>query len=331
MNEAEMPSENPPETPPGTPPESPVDHVSVLTLRGVREERKSTDIRGHDFRQSGFLAASELRRIRQRHEQFIRSLAARLAILLRLEFSLQLAKVQIVSYEKFTQNLPGPTHITLFKTEPLKGVGLLVMPPKLCLTFVDRLLGGPGLTSEANRELTEIEVALNEQVVTLILNEWCTHWPEMRDLCPSLLGHESNSHFLQTSHPETAMLILTMEGGLGEQREPIQMVFPYTTVEPLMRQLVPSLPESESAPARSAKLQWKMEFDDVKVPLMAEWRGLKMSAGEISRLKPGDVVKLDPACAAQVQIRLNRVPKFTGRPGTADGKWAVQLTAAINL
>ena len=64
------------------------DEIMVLTARGVRERRPATDVRSHNFRQSGFLAASELRRIRQRHEQFIRSLAARLAIFLRLEFSL---------------------------------------------------------------------------------------------------------------------------------------------------------------------------------------------------------------------------------------------------
>ena len=62
------------------------DEIVVLNSRGVRERRPASDVRAHNFRQSGFLAASELRRIRQRHEQFIRSLAARLAIFFRLEF-----------------------------------------------------------------------------------------------------------------------------------------------------------------------------------------------------------------------------------------------------
>jgi flagellar motor switch protein FliM len=303
--------------------------VSVLTAKGLRETRKASDIRVHDFRQSGFLAASELRCIRQRHEQFIRSLAARLAIFLRLEFSLQLAKVQIVGYQKFTEALPSPTHITLFKTEPLKGVGLLVINPKLGLTFVERLLGGPGEAVNENRDLTELEVALLDQVATLILNEWCNHWPEMRGLSSLVIGHENNSHFLQTSTPDTAMMILTLTGGIGEQSEPIQIAFPYATVEPLMRLLMPAMPESADTPARNAKLKWNSEFDSVRVPLVAEWQGLRMSAGEIVRLKPGDVVTLDPACAAQVQLRLNNIPKFIGRPGTSDGRWAVQLTGAI--
>lgn len=300
--------------------------VSVLTAHGAREQRKATDIRGHDFRQSGFLAPSELRRIRQRHEQFIRSLAARLAIFLRLEFSLQLSKIQIAGYQNFIENLPTPTHITLFKTDPLKGVGLLVIPPGLGLTLVDRLLGGSGQKTEESRDLSEIEIALIDQVSSLIISEWCNHWPEMRGLHPSLLGHENNSRYLQTASPEAAMLVLTMSGGIGEQTEAIQLVFPYATVEPLVRLLSPSLPASETIPARSATPKWNAEFDEVRVPVTAEWHGLKMSAGEISRLKIGDTLALDPACAAQVHLRLSNVPKFIGRPGTSGGKWAVQLT-----
>jgi len=310
-------------------PTSPTE-IYVLTAKGMREKRKAEDVRGHDFRQSGFLAPSELRRIRQRHEQFIRSLAARLAIFLRLEFSLQLSKVQIASYQNFTENLPSPTHITLFKTDPLKGVGLLVIPPKLGLTLVDRLLGGSGQTTEEARDLSEIETALIDQVASLIINEWCNHWPEMRNLQPSLLGHENNSRYLQTATPDAAMLILTMNGGIGEQAEPIQIVFPYATVEPLVRLLSPSLPASETVPARAGKPKWNTEFNDVKVPIIAEWHGLKMSAGEISRLRVGDMLALDPACAAQVLLRLSHVPKFTGRPGTSGGKWAVQLTTINN-
>jgi flagellar motor switch protein FliM len=304
--------------------------VSVLTANGVREQRKVEDIRSHDFRQSGFLAPSELRRIRQRHEQFVRSLAARLAIFLRLEFSLQLSKIQIAGYQNFIENLPTPTHITLFKTDPLKGVGLLIIPPKLGLTLVDRLLGGAGQTTEEARDLSEIEIALIDQVASLVISEWCNHWPEMRGLHPSLLGHENNSRYLQTAMPDAAMLVLTLSGGIGEQSEAIQIVFPYATVEPLVRLLSPSLPDAETLPTRTARPRWNAEFDEVKVPVVAEWHGLKMSAGEISKLKVGDLLALDPACAAQVHLRLSDVPKFIGRPGTSGGKWAVQLTTINN-
>jgi flagellar motor switch protein FliM len=305
------------------------DKVLVLNSQGRREYRAPDTIRSHDFRQTGFLAPSELRRIRQRHEQFIRSLAARLAISLRLEFTVRLGKIQILTYQKFIEALPNQTHITLFKADPLKGVSLLVIPPRLALCLVDRLLGGSGQMPQAGHELSEIEVALTDQITTVILGEWCAHWPEMRNLQPSLLGHENNSRFLQTAPPETSMLTLTLEAGIGDQLEPIQMVFPYATVEPLVHLLAPAMPESESPPVKPVKLDWNPRFNDMPVAASAEWRGLQITAGEITRLKPGDVLLLAPGCTAQVQVRLGHLPRFLGRPGTSGGKWAIQLTAPI--
>ena len=305
--------------------------IMVLTSRGVREPRKAASVRSHDFRQSGFLAASELRRIRQRHEQFVRSLGARIAMFLRLECSLTLTKVHIEAYQKFIEPIANPSCITLFKADPLKGVGLFVIPPRFALTLVDRLLGGPGAMPAEGHDLTDIEIAVGDQATTLILTEWCNHWPEMRGLHPTIIGHENNSKFLQTAPPDTSMLILDITAKIGEFVGNFQIVFAYVTVEPLMRLIAPSLPDAEEvAPARNAQPSWSSEFDSDKVPLTAEWQGLKMSTGAITRLKPGDLVSLDPACAAQVLVRLGDIPKFYGRPGTSDAQWAVQLTAAIS-
>ena len=313
-----------------TPPSTATGELTVLTSRGVRETRPASAVRSHDFRQSGFLAASELRRIRQRHEQFVRSLGARIAMFLRMECSLTLAKVHIETYQKFIEPIANPSFITLFKADPLKGVGLFVIPPRFALTLVDRLLGGPGVMPAEGHDLTDIEIAVSDQATMLILNEWCNHWPEMRGLHATIISHENNSKFLQTAPPDTSMLILEIAAKIGEQTENFQIVFAYATVEPLMRLISPSLPESaEVVPTRNAQPGWSREFDSVKVPVTAEWQGLKMSAGAVMRLKPGDLVSLDPACAAQVLVRLGNIPKFYGRPGTSDARWAVQLTAPI--
>jgi len=306
------------------------DEVVVLTSGGAREQRKPEEIRKHDFRQSGFLAPSELRSIRLRHEQFVRALAARLAIFLRLEFSIQLTKIQIDAYQKFIDSLPSPTHITLFKIDPLKGMGLLVIPPRLGLSMVDRLLGGAGAMTEANRDLSEIEMALVDQISTLLLTEWCNQWPEMRELHSVLLGHENNSRFLQTSAPDAAMLVVTLQAGVGDQIEPMQLALPYSTIEPLVRLLCPGgMSEGEAAASRSSRPKWNDEFNEVPVPVSAEWQGLKLSAGEVARLKAGDVLLLDARSASQVHLRLNEVSKFLGRPGTRAGKWAVELSSPI--
>jgi flagellar motor switch protein FliM len=302
--------------------------IPVLTSGGAQELKPADTIRRHDFRQSSFLTPTELRRLRLRHEQFARALAARMSLFLRGEFVAQLANVEISTYQKCADTIPSPAHITLFKIDPLKGTSLLVIPPRLGLSFVDRLLGGPGRPADSNRDFSEIEIAVIDQVSTLLLAEWCNQWIEMRDLRPALLGHEDNGRYLQSAAPDTAMLVATFDIAFGEVLETVRLAFPYTAIEPLVRLLAPAGTSDQEGPElRSAKLKWNAEFDEVQVPVVAEWQGLKLSAGAITRLKSGDVLMLDPRCVTQVQLRLSHIPKFIGRPGTRAGKWAVELTA----
>jgi flagellar motor switch protein FliM len=315
---------------PTTTPAAAAAPVVVLNYKGVREEMKSDAIRSHDFRHSGFLAPSELRRIRLRHEQFARGLSGRLASFLRLEVGVTVNKLQIVGYQKFTESLPNPALITLFKADPLKGVGLLFVAPKLCLALVDRLLGGAGKLPEQARDLSEIEVALMGQIATIILSEWCSQWPEMRDLRHALLGNETNSKFLQTSPHDAAMLVLSVNVTLNEKSEIFNIALPYATVEPLVRLLCPvGMPGTEAAAARAPKPKWNAEFDEITVPVTAEWQGLKLSAGNIVSLQKGDVLMLDPRLVSQVQMRFSDKPKFVGRPGTRGGRWAIELTNPV--
>src|SRR5829696_3851378 len=72
-------------------------------------------IEAYDFRNPAFLSEAELRRLRLLHEDFIRYLSARLSLYLRMEFGLKMAKLTTVTYSKFTDSLPNPTHISLFK------------------------------------------------------------------------------------------------------------------------------------------------------------------------------------------------------------------------
>ncbi|HVY72324.1 MAG TPA: FliM/FliN family flagellar motor switch protein [Verrucomicrobiae bacterium] len=299
----------------------------VHTAGGGTETRQRGTIQPYDFRQPSFLSGAELRKLRLRHEEFINALAARLSIYLRLEFGLQMSKLETVSYQKFIDSLANPTVLSLFKLEPLRGVCLLDMHPRLGLTIVDRLLGGPAHSVNANRDLSEIENSLLDRAVQLILNEWCAQWKGVQELRPALLGHETNGRFLQTSPHDAVMLVLSMEARLGDCIEQMQIAFPFYTLEPLLRSLGADIVTSEPPPAVTppAAIQWNPELDDLPLQITAEWQGLQMTAGQLSRLKPGDVVLLDPRAGNEVQVKLAGVPKFAGRPGTRNQAWAVQL------
>jgi flagellar motor switch protein FliM len=291
-------------------------------------------VQPHDFRNPQLLSARDLQKLRLHQTEFVNSLASRLSVFLRLEVILRLAGLQTVLYQKLAHGWANPTCLTLFKAEPARGVGILEIAPRLGFAMVDRLMGGPGLPLDSTQEFSEIEKAILEQAVQLILAEWCGHWRGTREFKPSILGHESNGRFVQAAAPETVMLSVAIEVRFGSSTEKINIAFPYAILEPLVRSLsqgAQTNAEPSAAPA-AAKTPggWNSSFDDIRVPLAARWEWSEITARELLATKVGDILRLDPE-GNRVLLCVSDLPRFEGRPGVVAGKWAMEVTNATGI
>ncbi|MCF7668810.1 MAG: flagellar motor switch protein FliM [Verrucomicrobia bacterium] len=304
----------------------------VFRSRGQKQKQTQDTILPFDFRQPAFLAPAELRQMRLRHKEFAASLAARLSIYLRLEIGLRIAKLQTLSFQRFIDTIETPSHISLFRIEPLRGIGLIDLPPRLGLTIVDRLLGGTARAIEIDREMSEIETALLDQVIEIVLAEWCGLWGSEMPLRPAILGHESNARFLQTAAHDTVMLVLALEARQGECLEAMQIGLPYYMLEPLVREAESRMgtTETQQEEEEEEKLKWHPALESVNIPVTGEWRGFEMATREVVKLKEGDLLQLEPQSLNEVNIRLGKLLKFKGRLGTCAEKWAVEVSELVN-
>jgi len=304
----------------------------LIRADGRRGDAKAVSkVEAYDFRNPVFLSEVELRRLRLLHEDFIRYLSARLSLFLRMEFGLKMAQLTTVTYSKFTESLPSPTHICLFKAEPLIGVGVLDINPRLALTIADRLLGGRGHSVKAERYLTEIEVALLEDVIVIVLEEWCGQWKSEQDLRPVIVGHENNGRFLQTSPKDAIVLALTLEVNFGDCSEQIQLGVPYYTIEPLVKKMQARRQKDSQVTTVEKRAAWQKAYDHISMPVRAEWEAFELSLREVSNLRVGDVIEMPADLMQRTRVLLNGTPKFLGTVGLDSDHVAVQLTKKIPL
>jgi len=286
-------------------------------------------IEPYDFRNPAFLSEAELRRLRLLHEDFIRYLSARLSLYLRMEFGLKMAKLTTLTYSKFCESLPNPTHLSLFKVEPLTGVGILDINPRLALTIADRLLGGRGHSVKAERYLTEIEIALIEDVIVILLEEWCGQWKTEQELRPMIIGHENNGRFLQTSPKDAIVLALSLECNFGDCSEQIQIGVPYYTIEPVVKRMQARRQKDTAVTQVAKRAEWHPAYDRISVPVRAEWQAFELSLREVSSLRVGDVIEMKANSCQETCVLLNGTPKFIGTVGLDTERVAVQLTRKL--
>jgi flagellar motor switch protein FliM len=300
-----------------------------LSDGSLADPLKAPKIETYDFRNPVFLTEVELRRLRILHEDFIRYLSARLSLFLRMEFTLKMSKLTTLSYQKFTEALPSPTHLVLFKSEPLFGVGILDVNPRLALTVADRMLGGRGHSVKAERFLTEIEVGLIEDIIMIILEEWCAQWKLEQELHPQILSHESNGRFLQTSPKDAIMLALTLEADFGDCAEQMQIGVPYYTIEPLVKSMQARRAKDATIASEvtNKKAEWQPVYEKVTIPVRAEWDAFELSLREIVSLRPGDVIEMPAGILDKTRVRLNGAPKFMGSVGLDSDRVAIKISS----
>ena len=284
-----------------------------------------------DFRHPVFLSSAEWRKLRMEVEEFVESTGALLSTYLRLDLTLQLGKLHTTTFSEFTAALPSPTHLTLCKTDPLRGISLVEIRSGIGQAVVDRLLGGPGKGSGADRDLTEMEIALMDQFVQLVIDEWCKQWRKVQELRSEILGHENNAKFLQCASSDTIFLVLVLELRMGESEGQIQLAFPYTPLEPLINKLA-QFGAAPSAPAAAPLApKWTQNLEKVPMTMQACWPSVKMPTRALMGLQVGSVLDLKAEDAERLELRLGRTVKFRGRLGTREQKWAIQITEVCKL
>ncbi len=286
-------------------------------------------IEAYDFRNPVFLTEIELRQVRIRHEQFIHYLSARLSMFLRMDFGLKMSQLYTVPYLRFTESIPNPTHIALFRVEQLSGVGIIDLNPRLAMTIVDRLLGGKGHSVRDERYLTEIEMALMEDVLYLMLEEWCRQWEDTRELNASLIGRENNGRFLQTSPHDAIMLVLTMEASLGDCSEPMQIAMPYYTLEPVIRKMQENAKRFNRSTNEKKDARWMPIYNEIQVPVRAEWKAFEATVRDVLALRPGDLIELPSSITAETVVCLADSDRFMGEVGLDGENVVVKLTKTL--
>lgn len=268
-------------------------------------------VQAYDFRSPVFLTPGELRRLRIRHEEFVRGLSASISLYLRMEFLLQMSKLETISYRNMLESLPVPSHLTLFRLNPLHGICLLDISPRLGLTMIDRMLGGPGHSVKNEREFTDIEKEVLQNVIGLVLKEYAGSWLRYQKLDWEIVEHENTARFLKIVEPDEVMLFLEMEARFGDCVSSLRLIIPYQTIENLVEQIMKEISQDQiKSPALGLPSNLAAPLYSVPVPVSAHWNGFSISLRELRNLSIGDTLWLEPSKCQSATVQLGALPKF---------------------
>ncbi len=303
-----------------------------LDVEKIKESRKEKKVRNYDFNFPEKFAKDQIKTLQFINENYARILTSFLTGYLRTLVHVEVAfDVDSLLYKDFSNSLPSPLVLAVVDFNPLPGQIIIELDPSIAFAMVDRILGGKGSPMEKVREFTEIELAILERVINLMLERMREPWENIIAIRPRLDKIETNIQFAQIASPNDVVALVTMNAKVGEAEGMINICIPHAVVEPVITKLSTRIwftrTEKENPKENREVIENRIAMTEI--PIRAILGRSVISVADVLELQCGDIIPLGTSVNDDLEILVGNLKKFRAKPGVRRNRVSVKITEII--
>ncbi|KKY00641.1 MULTISPECIES: flagellar motor switch protein FliM [Paraclostridium] len=284
----------------------------------------------YDFKKPQRYSTGNMRFLSIIEEEFCKNINLFVAYeLKRPNIVCKLEKIEQTNYEEFMNMISNDSVIIEHSIQPLIQGLIYQIDKSVALTFVDLILGGDGVFSDYNRELTEVDRELISYIGSKFLTkmhifEGCDH----RDVSNVYTNVGSSKKY-----PVSESVLISHMRMMDGNKEVGRMSFcnPYSCMEPVLDQLEPK------RLFKSKNIEYDFEFTNAiynkicgtSAEMVAVLGRTEISVEELLDLKLGDVITLDTKIDGDIDLNVGGARSFKCKPGLIKNKRGVIITDSV--
>lgn len=251
------------------------------------------------------------------NSRFCQRLKASLSSVLRKLLDISPEPVETIKFSEFQRSLPVPTSMHLFKLEPLRGTGILVIESRLVFCLVEAFFGGTGMgsTKIEGRDFTPIEKKVIEKVVQMALVNLAESWEEVYPIKTEFIRSESNPLAVNVVPPEELLVSAKFEVELNKPLGKIMICTPISSFQPIRHKLAGGYLDDEAKVDEAWISCIRERLMPIQVEMKVDLGRTTLSVKDVQNLRPGDILVLDNNFRETIKAYVEGVPKYEGYVG----------------
>jgi flagellar motor switch protein FliM len=290
----------------------------------------------YDFRRPHQLTRDQVRLLRRVYEDFTREWSSMLSARLRLDISLNLSTIQLISYYEYLKLLPNPTVISTLQINAAGPAGKIStscfcqVGVGMALVTFARLCGGRPQTAGSSRELTELERrVLQNQFFEPLGEALRDAWRGMAVLEVKTAGLETNPYFLSVGSEQDMLAVATFEGVLGPHRDFFSLAIPYPSLVTLAPDASREL-NRRQAGSQGERARVRAHLGRLPVQVDVYLGRTTLTVGELLSLQADDLLLLPAQEGSAAEVVVGQESLFWARPGRRGKQVAVEILRPFN-
>ncbi|MBP1544961.1 MAG: flagellar motor switch protein FliM [Oscillospiraceae bacterium] len=300
----------------------------------VVTKTEEAKIKEYDFRAPKKFTKEQIKVLDSIFENYARLMSSYLTGLLRLYCRVSLINIEEQRYSEFNNALPdyvmmGMVDMGIVNDEVSETNVIVQVSNAITYTMIDRLLGGKGEYRDVNRDFTEIEITIMNDVMSslaeLLQEPWSTHI----ELNPRLIGIETNSRVVQTIGHEDTVIIVALEVEINGVKSIISVCIPAINLDEIMGKFIPRY-SSAKRKTDAGREQERRDsimngISTTDLDITAILGEINLDLYEVLTLQVNDVIPLGKNINTNVEVRVGGKLWFDGKMGTYNNKKAIMI------
>lgn len=309
-----------------------------MDIDAAQEEVSTKRIKEYDFRSPKRFTKEQLKIISSVYENYSRLLSSYLTSMLRLYVDVECVHIEEQRYSEFNNALPDSVMVAVGE---LRFTGsnvennTIIMDVSKQVTFamIERLLGGTGDGLDVNREFTEIELSLMENLFKGIFPQMTDSWFNYYEVDSIYRKIETNSRLMQFISADDTVVILMLDVKIKDVQGTVNICIPAVCLEDVLKkidsQYMRNLRRINSAGDKERREQVMEYLNQSNLEMRCVIGSTQVTLGDIIYLNVGDVIQLGKPVTSLVDLDVGETCWFRGKIGIQRNKKAIQVMEVL--
>ena len=265
------------------------------------------------------------------NQMFSRLFKNTFSALMRKSVNVSTVSTDTIKFGDFLRSLPVPSSMHIFRMEPLRGHGLVIVESKVVYAVVDTFFGGSGAKEVAvtDRDFSAIEIRMTKTVILSVLHDLEEAWRPVHTVTTSFVRSEGNPQFAAIVPPTDIVLVVLFEIEMENMTGTLTICLPYEAIEPVIPKLKAQFQSEKLEVDQVWVRRLRGELLTTDIEIIAELGTTEITPEDLMGYKVGDTLILGNDVTDPLILKVEGNPKFKGFPGVSRGNKAIQITEVI--
>ena len=288
-------------------------------------------IKYYDFKRPNTISREKKRMLYKLVETTAYQISREISNFLRTTIKVNLNSIDELSFEIFKSTCPELMFLNTVKLSPLNGFGCVAMDLGLCLSLVEKSFGGAGKSQTEIRKLTDTEITILGNVVTIIIDKLGDAWKPFAAMEWRVSDTTMESRYLNIAADTEVVLLFSFTFNLEYSFGELKICIPVSSMDETLEHFFRDDKMGNSAKEDKESAEaLRMLVRNTKVVIAGVLDETNITVSDVVNLKEGDVLKLDSKITNHLKVSVEGKNKFSGKLGLFSSKKAIQITSLID-